>query len=171
MLKLSRNNKNIKMLGVPSNTLPLVIYIRIFCYGVFLHLQHVIQNNCRWVWWCFLMVWSTFWRSRKNLTNVPKLSCGFNLEQFYIDFTFRGFCINFPAPANYSFRIHKTDRIHQTCALQFPKNFFCMMLLSRFFLASKITPKNNCNNIAMSHAMSRKLSYVAFTGRCDRGIA
>ena len=28
-------------------------------------LQHVIQNNCRWVKWCFLMVWSTFCRSRK----------------------------------------------------------------------------------------------------------
>ena len=25
------------------------------------------------------MVWSTFWRSRKFLTNLPKLSCGFNL--------------------------------------------------------------------------------------------
>ena len=23
------------------------------------------------------MVWSTFWRSRKKLTNLPKLSCGF----------------------------------------------------------------------------------------------
>ena len=38
-------------------------------------LQLVIQNNCRW---CFLIVWSTFWRSRKMLTNLPKLSCGFN---------------------------------------------------------------------------------------------
>ena len=62
MLKLSRNNQNIKMFGVPPNTLPLVIYIRIFCYCVLL--QHVIQNNCRWVWWCFLMEWSTCWRSR-----------------------------------------------------------------------------------------------------------
>ena len=35
MLKLSRNNQNINMLGVPPNTLPLVIYI--FCYWVLLH--------------------------------------------------------------------------------------------------------------------------------------
>ena len=27
-------------------------------------------------WW----VWSTCWRSRKKLTNLPKLSCGFNHE-------------------------------------------------------------------------------------------
>ena len=36
-------------------------------------LQYVIQNNCRKVWWCFLMISCTFWRSR----NWPKLSCGF----------------------------------------------------------------------------------------------
>ena len=36
MFKLSRNNKNIKMLGVPPNTLPLVIYIGIFYYWVLL---------------------------------------------------------------------------------------------------------------------------------------
>ena len=36
MLKLWRNNKNIKMLGVPRNTLPLVIYIGIFFYWVLL---------------------------------------------------------------------------------------------------------------------------------------
>ena len=37
MLKLSRNNQNIKILGVPPNILPLVIYIGIFCYWVLLH--------------------------------------------------------------------------------------------------------------------------------------
>ena len=37
MLKLSRNNQNIKMFGVPPNTLPLVIYTGIFCYWVLLH--------------------------------------------------------------------------------------------------------------------------------------
>ena len=36
MLKLSKNNPNIKMFGVPPNTLPLVIYIGIFCYWVLL---------------------------------------------------------------------------------------------------------------------------------------
>ena len=29
-------------------------------------LQYVIQNNIRKVWWCFLMISCTFWRSRKN---------------------------------------------------------------------------------------------------------
>ena len=37
ILKLSRNNQNIELLGVPPNTLPLVIYIEIFCYWVLLH--------------------------------------------------------------------------------------------------------------------------------------
>ena len=37
MLKLSRYNQSIKMLGVPPNTLPLVIYIGIFCYWVLVH--------------------------------------------------------------------------------------------------------------------------------------
>ena len=40
-------------------------------------LQHVIQNICTKVWWCFLMISCTFWRSRKKLLNSPKLSCGF----------------------------------------------------------------------------------------------
>ena len=37
MLKLSRNNPDIKMFGVSPNTLPLVMYIEIFCYWVLLH--------------------------------------------------------------------------------------------------------------------------------------
>ena len=32
------------------------------------------------VWWCFLMISCSFWRSRQNLLNSPKLSCGFNSE-------------------------------------------------------------------------------------------
>ena len=40
----------------------------------------VTQNNCRKVWWCFLMISCTFWRSRKNLLNLPKLSCGFKID-------------------------------------------------------------------------------------------
>ena len=36
-LNLARNNEYIKMFGVPPNTLPLVIYIGIFCYWVLLH--------------------------------------------------------------------------------------------------------------------------------------
>ena len=40
-------------------------------------LQYVIQNNCSKVWWCFLMISCTFWRSRIFFLNLPKLSCGF----------------------------------------------------------------------------------------------
>ena len=70
-------NQNIKMFGVPPNTLPLVIYIMDNLLLGIITLQHVSQNNCQWVYWCLLMVWSTFWRSRKMLANLPKLSCGF----------------------------------------------------------------------------------------------
>ena len=51
--------------------------IMIICHWAILH-YYVIQNNCRKVWWCFLMISCTFWRSRKKLLNSPKLSCGFN---------------------------------------------------------------------------------------------
>ena len=40
-------------------------------------LQYVIQNNCRKIWWCFLMIPCILWRSRKKFLNSPKLSCGF----------------------------------------------------------------------------------------------
>ena len=38
------------MFGVPPNTLPLVFYIYrdILLLGI-ITIQHVIQNNCRWV--------------------------------------------------------------------------------------------------------------------------
>ena len=76
MLKLSRNNQNIKMLRVPPNTLPLVLYIGIFCYWVLLHYMSfkTIAGGFNGAFW---WVWSTFWRPRKILTNLPKLSCGF----------------------------------------------------------------------------------------------
>ena len=46
----------------------------------FIALQYAIQNNCRKVWRCFLMIFCTFWRSRNFLSNSPlKLFCGFNL--------------------------------------------------------------------------------------------
>ena len=78
MFKLSRHNQNMQMFGVPPNTLPLVIYIGIFCYWVLLHYTmsfKTIAGGFNGA--CFLMVWSTFWRSRIFLTNLPKLSCGF----------------------------------------------------------------------------------------------
>ena len=75
MLPFSGNIQNIKMFGVPPNTLPMI-----FCHRAIL--QYVIQNNCTKVWWCFLMISCTFWRSRKKekLSNSPKLSCGFNTQ-------------------------------------------------------------------------------------------
>ena len=42
MFKLSRNNQNIKMFGVPPNTLPLVIYIGYFHFVIF------------WVWLVYI---------------------------------------------------------------------------------------------------------------------
>ena len=39
-------------------------------------LQYVIQNNCRKIWWCILMISCIFWRSRNFFLNSPKLSCG-----------------------------------------------------------------------------------------------
>ena len=76
-LKLSRNNQNIKMFGVPPNTLPLVIYIWIFCYWVLLHYDMSFKTFAGWFNGAFCMVWSTFWRLRNFKTNLPKLFCGF----------------------------------------------------------------------------------------------
>ena len=77
ILPFSGNNQNIKMFGVPPNTLPWVMYIMIICHWAILHYNMSFQTiNWRKVWWCFLMISCTFWRSRKNLSNSPKLSCG-----------------------------------------------------------------------------------------------
>ena len=43
-------------------------------------LQYVIKNNCRKIWWCFLMIPFISWRSRKKFLNSPKLSCGFKCK-------------------------------------------------------------------------------------------
>ena len=74
MLKLSRNNQNIRMFGGTPNTLPLVIHTDIL-FLVYT-LQHVIQNNCWWVlpWWYGPL---SKVKIEKILTNLPKLSCGF----------------------------------------------------------------------------------------------
>ena len=77
MLKLSRNNKNIKMFGVPPNTLPLVIYIGIFCYWVLLHYNisfKTIAGGFNGAFWWYGPL-SEDWEFLK--TNLPKLSCGF----------------------------------------------------------------------------------------------
>ena len=45
-------------------------------------LPYVIPNNCRKVWWCLLMISCTFWRSRKKLSNSPKLYFVHKIENF-----------------------------------------------------------------------------------------
>ena len=79
MLPFSGNNQNIKMFGVPPEhfAIPYVHNDNLPLRNI--ALQYVIQNNCMNVWWCFLMISCTFWRSRKSLWNSPKLSCGFKL--------------------------------------------------------------------------------------------
>ena len=79
MLKLSRNNQNNKMLGVPPNTLPLVIYIGIFCYWELLRYNMSVKtiaggfNGAFWWFGPLSEDWFFFF-----FTNPPKLSCGFN---------------------------------------------------------------------------------------------
>ena len=62
--------------------LPLVMYIRTFCFWVLLHYNMSFKTSAGgFNWLCFLMVWCTFWRLRKNL---PKLSYhGFNITIYY----------------------------------------------------------------------------------------
>ena len=72
MLPFSGNNPNIKMFGsapehfaigyVHNDNLPLGNIV----------LQYAIPNNCRKVWWCFLMISCTFWRSRKKIVEFTK---------------------------------------------------------------------------------------------------
>ena len=76
MLPFSGNNQN-RIFSESPRTLCWVMYIMIICHWAILHYSYVIPNNCRKVWWCFLMISCTFWRSRKILLNSPKLPCGF----------------------------------------------------------------------------------------------
>ena len=76
-------------------------------------LQYVIQNNCRKVWWCFLMIFCTFWRSRRRKKlNSPKLSCGFKFFksdrcQFYI---FKSYIIiSSPHPVQLKICLYSTE--------------------------------------------------------------
>ena len=78
------NNQNIQMFGVPPNTLPFGYLENDNLPLGNIALQYVIQNNCRKIWLCFLMIFCTFWRSRKNLLNSPKLSCGFNVSSMIV---------------------------------------------------------------------------------------
>ena len=76
MVQFSGNNQNIKMFGVPPNTLPFVVYIMIICHWA-ICIQYVMPNNCRKVWWCFWWVPALSENQEKKLSNSPKLSCGF----------------------------------------------------------------------------------------------
>ena len=67
MLPFSGNNHNIKIFGVPPNTLIYIGYVHNDNLPLGnIALQYVIPNNYRKVWWYFLMISCTFWRSRKN---------------------------------------------------------------------------------------------------------
>ena len=80
------------MFGVPPEHSAIDnIHLGIFCYWVLLHYNtsfETIAGGFNGALHCFLMVWSTFWRSRKNLTNLPKLSCGFKCPLFLAYFIF-----------------------------------------------------------------------------------
>ena len=77
MLRLSRNNQTIKMFGVPPNTLPLAMYIGIFCYWVLLHYNmsfKTIAGGFNGAFWWYGPLSDAL---EHFLTNLPKLSCGF----------------------------------------------------------------------------------------------
>ena len=64
------------MFGVPPNTLPMVRYIRIFCYWVHLNMSFKTifgGFNGAFCWFGVLSEDQEFF-----LSNPPKLSCGFN---------------------------------------------------------------------------------------------
>ena len=65
ILPFSGKNRNIKNVWSPPQTLchRLCTYNNNLPLGN-IALQYVIPNNCRKVWWCFLMNSCTFWRSR-----------------------------------------------------------------------------------------------------------
>ena len=64
MLPFSGNNQNIKMFGVPPEHFAIGYVHNDNLPLRYIALQYVIQNNCMNVWWCFLMISCTFWRSR-----------------------------------------------------------------------------------------------------------
>ena len=72
------------MFGVPLNTLPLVIYIGIFCYWVLLHYNmsfKTIAGGFNGAFWWY----GPLSEDRdKFLTNLPKLSCDLNEFLFII---------------------------------------------------------------------------------------
>ena len=80
MLPFSGNNQNIKYVRSPPEHFAIgySMYIMIICHHwAMLHYNMSFQTIAVQVWRGFLMISCTFWRSRKNLSNSPKLSCGF----------------------------------------------------------------------------------------------
>ena len=91
-------------------------------------LQYVIQQNCMNIWWCFLMISCTFWRSRKNVWNSPKLSCGFNIDCKR--------CINF--------QVYKIIRSHLCfCFCLFEFNWFLSNIILSLYSNKSFTLHNN----------------------------
>ena len=66
------------MVWGPPNTLPLVIYIEIFCYWVLLHYNMSFKTIAGGFNGAFLWYGPLSQDREKKLTNLPKLSCGFN---------------------------------------------------------------------------------------------
>ena len=89
MLPFSGKNQNINVWSPPEHFAIGYVHNDNLPLGN-IALQYVISNNCRKVWWCFLMISCTFWRSRKYLWNSPKLSCGFNNLHIFTPIGFRG---------------------------------------------------------------------------------
>ena len=74
MLPFSGNNQNVKMLQSPPEHFA-IGYVHVHDDYLPLGniaLQYVIQNNCRKVWWSFLMISCIFWRSRIFVVEFTK---------------------------------------------------------------------------------------------------
>ena len=124
MLKLSRNNQNIKMFGVPPNTLPLVIYIGIFCYWVLLHYNMSFKTIAGGFSGAFWTLWSTFWKLQQKKKNLPKLSCGFN---HCLGFKCLHFHVIHPLNKWESQWKFKCDNKQHDCKIPQKLSFFCQV--------------------------------------------
>ena len=81
MLPFSGKSQNIKMFGVPPNTLParLCTFILIICHWAMLHynmpFKTIVGRSDSVFWW-----FPALSEDQENLlSNSPKLSCGFNI--------------------------------------------------------------------------------------------
>ena len=111
---VKRKKKKKKKFGVPPNTLPLVLYIGIFCYWVLLHYNMSFKtiasgfNGAFW-WYCPLSEDQEF-----LLTHLPKLSCGFKvlyLISFIREVSF-GFSLQLSVGLMFCFVLQHFERYH-----------------------------------------------------------